>query len=99
MGKACCLWRRWRGGSSASHFPYPAASKLGHRQAGWTMAKNDAWIQGIIESRGTVYVGSPITWNNMYNSVSGEIRPFGREIVQLFNAGYVQQGDYLLPRW
>jgi len=44
-----------------------------------------------------VYVGSPVTDDNLFNEKTGTERPFGRELRMLQNAGYIRQGDYLIP--
>ncbi len=63
---------------------------------GWTIQKNDAWIQSIIDQRGTVYVGSP-TAGTYWSSGRKEPTVFAREIQQLTSSGYRWVGDYLVP--
>jgi hypothetical protein len=65
------------------------------RLPGWTIEQNDQWIQGVIDSRQKVYVASPERGN--LKSPSGRETIFARELKQLQNAGYVRDGDYLLP--
>lgn len=62
----------------------------------WTLAKNDAWIQTIIDQRGTVYVTSP-TAGNYWLTSRREPTVFAREIQQLLQSGYKWKGDYLVP--
>ncbi|MFJ8233564.1 ricin-type beta-trefoil lectin domain protein [Streptomyces sp. NPDC094448] len=62
----------------------------------WSMAKNDAWIQTIIDQKGSVYVGSP-TMGTYWNVKRQEPTVFAREIQQLRQAGYRWEGDYLVP--
>ncbi|MGW3953092.1 DUF6531 domain-containing protein [Streptomyces sp. NPDC004752] len=62
----------------------------------WTLAKNDAWIQTIIDQRGTVYVVSP-TAGNYWLTSRREPTVFAREIQQLLQSGYKWKGDYLVP--
>jgi RHS repeat-associated protein len=62
----------------------------------WTIAKNDAWIQTIIDQRGSVYVGSPPE-GNYWSTVEREPTTFAREQQQLLQAGYIWDGDYLVP--
>ncbi|GAQ55183.1 tRNA3(Ser-specific nuclease WapA precursor [Streptomyces acidiscabies] len=62
----------------------------------WTLGKNDAWIQSIINHRGTVYVGTP-TSGTYWNDERVEPTVFAREIQQLLQAGYRWSGDYLVP--
>jgi hypothetical protein len=62
----------------------------------WSLAKNDAWVQTIIDQRGSPYVGSP-TMGNYWNVARAEPSVFAREIQQFLNAGYKWDGDYLVP--
>ncbi len=62
----------------------------------WNLDKNDAWIQSIINHRGTVYVGTP-TSGTYWNKDRVEPSVFAREIQQLLQAGYRWSGDYLVP--
>ncbi|MGW2722394.1 RHS repeat-associated core domain-containing protein [Streptomyces sp. NPDC001492] len=62
----------------------------------WNLAKNDAWIQTIINQRGTVYVASP-TKGTYWNTERQEPSVLAREIQQLLQAGYRWKGDYLVP--
>ncbi|MFF3967868.1 RHS repeat-associated core domain-containing protein [Streptomyces griseorubiginosus] len=62
----------------------------------WNLAKNDAWIQTIINQRGSVYVASP-TKGTYWNVERQEPSVFAREIQQLLQAGYRWKGDYLVP--
>lgn len=58
--------------------------------------KNDAWVQSIVDQRGTVYVGSP-TQGNYWHNERKEPSTFMREIQQLLDNGYEWKGDYLVP--
>ena len=62
----------------------------------WTLEKNDAYIQTIIDRRGTVYIASPIE-SNYWNAKRNEPTVFAREIQQLLQAGYTWSGDYMVP--
>ncbi|GAA4027034.1 hypothetical protein GCM10022232_85930 [Streptomyces plumbiresistens] len=62
----------------------------------WNLAKNDAWIQTIIDQGGKVYVGTP-TKGTYWNKVRREPSVFAREVQQLLQAGYRWRGDYLVP--
>lgn len=64
----------------------------------WSIEVNDAFIQGAIDARQTVYLASPTTEANLFNAVAGRATVFGRELQQLFEAGYTRAGDYLVPR-
>ena len=63
----------------------------------WTLAKNDAFIQGIIDKRGTVYLGSPQNAATLWDPVYNRPTVFARELAQLKAAGYTQSGDYMYP--
>ena len=63
----------------------------------WTLQKNDAFVQGIIDQKGTVYLGSPQTQATLWDAVNDRQTVFARELEQLRNAGYQQVGDYMYP--
>jgi hypothetical protein len=63
----------------------------------WTVAKNDEWVQSVVDRRMTVYVGSSETEANLWDSVAGRQTVFARELSQFKDAGYVRQGDYYVP--
>ncbi len=65
--------------------------------ADWTLKKNDDWIQGIVQKRGKVYMGSPISNNNIWDAVNNRPTVYSRELEQLMDANYKQVGDYLMP--
>jgi hypothetical protein len=65
--------------------------------AEWSIAKNDAFIQGVIDARQTVYIGSPTNAANLFDAVANRATVFGRELQQFLDAGYRRSGDYLLP--
>ncbi|WP_323180193.1 RHS repeat-associated core domain-containing protein [Streptomyces sp. NBC_00893] len=62
----------------------------------WSIRKNDAWIQTIIDQRGTIYAGSS-TVGNYWNVARQEPSVFAREIQQLLRAGYSWRGTHLEP--
>lgn len=62
----------------------------------WNLAKNDAWIQTIIDQGGKVYVGTPRK-GTYWNKVRREPSVFAREVQQLLQADYRWRGDYLVP--
>lgn len=74
----------------------PGYVRIGDTVADWTLPKNDAWIQSIIDQRGTVYTASP-TEGNYWNAVRGEPTIFAREVQQLQVRGMDGKGDYLVP--
>jgi hypothetical protein len=63
----------------------------------WTLAKNDAFVQNIIDQRATVYLGSPQTEATLFDAANNRMTVFARELEQLKAAGYKQAGDYMLP--
>jgi hypothetical protein len=63
----------------------------------WTIAKNDAFIQSIINKKGRVYLGSPQTRATLWDAVNNRETVFARELRQLKEAGYKQVGDYMVP--
>jgi len=63
----------------------------------WSVAKNDAYVQQIINQRGTVYLASPQTPANMFDIVNNRATVFAREVGQLLEAGYSRFGDILIP--
>jgi RHS repeat-associated protein len=76
------------------------AKKPGYTKANltpWTLEKNDAWVQTIIDQGGVVLAVSPRTQDNLWNPVRGEPTVFAREIFQLQQSGYTWKGDFLLP--
>jgi RHS repeat-associated protein len=63
----------------------------------WSLAKNDAFVQQIVDQRATVYLGSPQTEANLFDAFNERPTVFARELEQLKAAGYQQTGDYMLP--
>ena len=63
----------------------------------WTLQKNDALIQVAIEQKQTVYLASPLTTSNLWNTFEDRATVYGREVGQFLENGYKQMGDYLLP--
>lgn len=64
--------------------------------ADWTLAKNDAYVQGIIRQRAKVYLATPPTESALWDAVSGRQTVFGRELQQLRQAGYRMAGRTLM---
>ena len=58
----------------------------------WTPEKNDAWVQSVIDRGLDVYVGSNPTPDNLFDTVAGRQRPFGRELDQFEGIGYTWDG-------
>ena len=63
----------------------------------WSIAKNDAWVQSVVDRGLPVYVGSPTTSANLWDDVAGRQTVFARELDQFKQAGYTQNGYDLLP--
>jgi hypothetical protein len=87
----------------------PVIGRLADTQAGeeagfarlnvrdWSLAKNDGWVQTIIDQGGSPYVGS-VTEGNYWNVARAEPSVFAREVQQFLNAGYKWSGDYLVSK-
>jgi len=63
----------------------------------WSIAKNDQWVQSVIDRKMDVYVGSPTTWSNLWDAAAGRSTVFGRELQQFLDAGYTWDGWTLIP--
>ncbi|MEX1827162.1 hemagglutinin repeat-containing protein [Luteibacter sp. CQ10] len=64
----------------------------------WSVNVNDAWIQGGIDSGKTFYLGTGISIGNLRSgNIEYPTTVYFRELLQLRDAGYFKQGDYLLP--
>jgi hypothetical protein len=63
----------------------------------WSIAKNHAWVDGVIERGQKVYIASPECKANLWDAVNNRSTVFGREPSPFFGAGYRRSGDYLLP--
>jgi hypothetical protein len=63
----------------------------------WTLARNDRWVQSVIERKMRVYVVSRTTWPNLWDSVAGRPTVFARELEQFSSAGYTWDGWTLVP--
>lgn len=75
---------------------WPGHARLNLPPGRWSPEMNDAWIQSIIDQRGTVYVGSP-TQHNYWDPVRRTPTVFAREVQQLLSAGYRWEGDHMIP--
>lgn len=62
----------------------------------WTIAKNDKWVQSVIDRKMPVYVGTALTFDNLWDMANARPTVLAREISQLTNAGYTWDG-WLLP--
>jgi hypothetical protein len=64
----------------------------------WTVTRNDQWVDSVVERKMPVYVGSPTTWENMWDAAAGRSTVFGRELQQFTDAGYTWRNDWtMLP--
>ncbi len=63
----------------------------------WTLAKNDQWVQSVIDRKMPVYVGSNPSWQNLWDAAAGRTTVFGRELGQFLNAGYTWDSWTLVP--
>lgn len=62
----------------------------------WSIAKNDQWVQSVIDRKMPVYVGSNPTWENIWDATNARTTVFGRELQQFTNAGYTLVGWTML---
>ncbi|WP_211474738.1 beta strand repeat-containing protein [Collimonas humicola] len=78
-----------------------AGSQLGMtrlNEPDWTINVNDAWVQGGIDGGKSFYLGSNISINNLRSGNSLFPKTvFFRELQQLRDAGYFQQGNLMVP--
>ena len=67
----------------------------------WSLGVNDAWVQGGIDAKKHFYLGSPIKVKNLRTTEWPHdeygTTVFMRELKQLRGAGYVKNGDYMMP--
>ena len=63
----------------------------------WTIPRNDAFMQSVIQNKQKVYLGTPQTRATLWDAKNARPTVFSRELDQLKAAGYTQQGDYMLP--
>jgi len=63
----------------------------------WTIPRNDAFMQSVIQNKQKVYLGSPQTRSTLWDAKNNRSTVFARELDQLKAADYKQQGDYMLP--
>ncbi len=63
----------------------------------WTLAKNDQWVQSVINRKMPVYVGSPTTWSNLWDAAAGRPTVFARELQQFTGAGYTWDSWTMMP--
>jgi hypothetical protein len=63
----------------------------------WSIAANDAWIQGGIDRGAVFYLGSPQTFETLWNYEHRRPTVYARELEQLKRAGYIQVGNSMVP--
>jgi len=63
----------------------------------WSLQQNDAFIQAAINQRQTFYLGSPVNYQTLWNPNFNSMTVFGRELGQIYQAGYQQVGLHLVP--
>jgi RHS repeat-associated protein len=76
---------------------WPGHEVLDLPQDQWSIARNDDWVQSVIDRKMSVYVASNPTWENMWDAVNARSTVFGRELSQFTNAGYTWDGWTMLP--
>ena len=62
----------------------------------WSIPKNDAWVNEGIKNGQDFYTASPLTPENLWDSIANRETVYGREIRMLQDAGYVQKRDYFI---
>jgi hypothetical protein len=63
----------------------------------WTIAKNDQWVQSVIDRKMSVYVASNPTWENLWDVERPGQTVFARELGQFTQAGYTWDGWTMVP--
>ena len=63
----------------------------------WSIAVNDAWVRGGIDSGKPFYLGTPIKGNLRSGNPQFPTTVYFRELKQLRDAGYRREGDYMIP--
>jgi RHS repeat-associated protein len=63
----------------------------------WTLAKNDEWVQSVVDRKMPVYVGSNPTWENLWDVENDRPTIFARELGQFTKAGYTWDGWTMMP--
>jgi len=66
-------------------------------ETGWSIQRNDEYIQMIINKRAKVYIASPKTPKNLWNFEEDIPTIFSIELEKLKAAGYIEVGQYLIP--
>jgi hypothetical protein len=62
-------------------------------EAGWTIAINDTWLLGGVNSLAEFHAASPLTWKNILDD-EHIMTITGRELVGLALAGYIQTSGH-----
>ena len=79
----------------------PGFNVLNFPKEEWSIANNDAWVQGGMDRGAPFMLASEPNPSTVFNPSRGELSVFGRELRQLFNGGYdiqgAQQGELLWP--
>jgi len=63
----------------------------------WSIPQNDAFIQAATQQRQTFCLASPINYQTLWNPGRNSMTVFGRELGQIFQSGYTQVGNHLVP--
>ncbi len=86
---------------TAAYIGKPGFNVLNLPKEEWSMANNDAWVQGGMDRGAPFMPASEPNPSSVFNLSRGELSVFGRELRQLFNGGYdiqgAQQGELLGP--
>jgi RHS repeat-associated protein len=86
---------------TAAYIGKPGFNVLNMPKEEWSLANNDAWVQGGMDRGAPFMPASKPNPATVFNPSRGELSVFGRELRQLFNGGYdiqgAQQGELLWP--
>ena len=63
----------------------------------WTPEKNVQWVNEGIRNGQKFLLASELTFDNIWDAGENRLTVFAQEVSQLLNAGYVQEGPYLVP--
>ena len=63
----------------------------------WSIAVNDDWVNSVVSRGMPVYVGSPLSYENLWDAANDRPTVTARELRMFQDAGYEWQGYYLLP--
>ncbi|HEV2952469.1 MAG TPA: hypothetical protein VG015_00055, partial [Candidatus Dormibacteraeota bacterium] len=90
-----------RQADTAAYAGKPGFNVLNMPKEEWSLANNDAWVQGGMDRGAPFMPASEPNLSTVFNASRGELSVFGRELRQLHNGGYdihgAQPGELLWP--